>query len=398
MSSPLRLGSVSWACLIALAVLMLGLNISSCHSGQIIADYNAAKRAEVSSSISDRQMPPSTLGVALETARNELKMYDTKSMPSLIICAMGKDNHAATREWLLFHALQGVDHVYFYDDGSSPPLVEAGVFVGLEHLVTVKPWAHAAPNADTHQHGNRQLLAYRECGRLLNRTNTVLMTIDTDEYVWPCDPLVPIAVTMRRAAVERGEIQCPRFGPITFYQQNRPLVEQYTRRSPQHLLGEPEGRVKSEIPGCYSMVPGEGHPCFSHRPKSLYDMMLLSSQAISWLSIHGVENGHKGSSFNVSSALLTTGSRQHGVCCNHYFSKDMQELRMKAEKNKNGFYTALLESDNLLSFYNHTYDTLASNRFTKIMEGLLKLLPLLSIHSLSRSSDALSPFSNISRS
>ena len=37
----------------------------------------------------------------------------------LVVCALVRDEAPFLREWLAYHAVAGVDHVYVYDDGSS---------------------------------------------------------------------------------------------------------------------------------------------------------------------------------------------------------------------------------------------------------------------------------------
>ena len=316
------------------------------------------------------------VAAALAAAREEPAAAAAADPPRLVAVVMTKDNHAATREWVLFHAAQGFDHFYVYDDGSVPPLEQAGTFRGVEHLVTVKAWGAAAPNWKMHVHSHRQLLAYREAAAALLGSNTLLATFDVDEYMWPCDPLVPIAVVVRRAAVERAVLNCPRFGPVAGdYDPAVPAVVQHTRRAPHGPLGEHETVIRRSMPACDTMVPGEGMPCFSSRPKAIYDLRRLSARAAAFLSIHGVEerNGH----VNVSSAVVTAITppggvpRRHGVCCNHYFAKDMAEIQHKAEKNGNPFYSALAASPGLLAFFNYTEDTVAATRFGPLMRELL---------------------------
>lgn len=311
------------------------------------------------------------LGSAVAAARAAPAAAAASDPPRLVVVVMTKNNHAATREWVLFHAAQGFDHFYVYDDGSAPPLGDAGVFRGLEHLVTLKSWGDSAPNWKQHVHSYRQLLAYREVATMLLGTNTLLATFDVDEYVWPCDPLVPITAVVRRAAVERAVLNCPRFGPVAAFDPAVPTVAQYTRRAPHGPLGDPETKIRRSIAVCDVSVAGEGMPCFSSRPKAVYDLARLSARAAAWLSIHGVEE--KNGKVNVSWTVVTTSvpPRAHGVCCNHYFAKDMADVRLKAEKNGNPFYAALAASPDLLAFFNYSADTAAAERFGPLMARLL---------------------------
>ena len=211
----------------------------------------------------------------------------------------------------------------------------------------------------------------REVATMLLGTNTLLATFDVDEYVWPCDPLVPIAAVVRRAAVERAVLNCPRFGPVAAFDPAVPTVAQYTRRAPHGPLGDPETKIRRSIAACDVSVAGEGMPCFSSRPKAVYDLARLSARAAAWLSIHGVEE--KNGKVNVSWSVVTTSvpPRAHGVCCNHYFAKDMADVRLKAEKNGNPFYAALAASPDLLAFFNYSADTEAVERFGPLMARLL---------------------------
>ena len=314
----------------------------------------------------------SRIAAALAVARRAMSS-ELQSPPRLVVCLMVRDNAVQMREWLLFHAAVGFDHFYIYDDNSNPPLSETDAFRGLENLVTIRPWyeLHRDKFFKTgHNHTYRQLLAYRDCGAELADTNTLLSMFDIDEYVWPCDPLVPITVVVRRAAVERAILRCPRYGPTSNYDARLPLVAQNVYRVPFGPLGDPETAIMRSIPDCMIEGKHEGRPCFSHRPKNIYDMTRLSAKAIKWLSIHGVEERH--GNVNVTSATVT-GTRAHGVCCNHYFLLDAKDLARKVEINANDFYSQFAASASIRGYYNHTRDAVAADRFTVLMEELKAL-------------------------
>lgn len=304
----------------------------------------------------------STVVIARDVS--EPSFHVDPSLPLLVACAIVKNNQAAVNEWVAFHSMQGFAHFFIYDDGSEPPLNVTILDLGnLRSRVTVIPWAHSAANWGTHRHAVRQMYAYRDCARKLHATDALTAMFDVDEYMWPCDPQVSIAQTVREGGAAASVLRCPRFGPLDQYDPTQPIVVQYTKRCPQQLLHENEIEVSRSIPACQLRTRDEGGPCFSSRPKNIYDMKRLPNRLVDWISIHDLDPRGEERNVTYTKTLLTNGSRRTGICCNHYFAKDMAEVRRKGSVNGNDFYERLANESSLRLFYSSINDFDAATRF-----------------------------------
>ena len=303
---------------------------------------------------------------------------------ALVACVFNRDNTRAAREWVAFHAAQGFSRFVFYDDGSRPPLAPA-TFPGYEALVTVvnssAPWGRVRPQANwTHVHNARQAAAYRDCAGRFAGSRTLLAVVDVDEYLWSCDAAVPLAAAAAErgpGGAVRGVLSCPRFGPVADFDPQLPRVQQLTRRAPNgRLAGEDDVAAARALPDCTRLVPrGEDGLCYGYREKSVYDMRLMGPALAAQVGVHSVSERIGDRTWrrvNVSTVSIMPPSRTSGVCCNHYFATDVGEMRAKAIKNSNPFYSALADSPAVLGYYTAIQDTAAAARFAQPMRDAMQ--------------------------
>src|SRR6185295_19994368 len=93
----------------------------------------------------------------------------------LTICAVVKNEYPYLLEWIAFHKLQGVEHFYIYDNGSTD-----GSYKLLEELerrgvVTLYNWKDIRPV---------QLRAYNDCLNRNRENSEWICFLDLDEFLY----------------------------------------------------------------------------------------------------------------------------------------------------------------------------------------------------------------------
>lgn len=97
-----------------------------------------------------------------------------------MVCAIARDEVPAVRDWVLYHAAIGFEHILIYDNGNNPPLSEVLREDCEGGLVTVLPF----PGRNS-----PQLSAYFHCLETYRGKARWIAFLDLDEY------LVPLAHT-----------------------------------------------------------------------------------------------------------------------------------------------------------------------------------------------------------
>eukprot|EP00937_MAST-01D_sp_MAST-1D-sp2_P006060 g6060.t1 len=97
---------------------------------------------------------------------------------TLSLCAIVQDRARYLREWVAYHLVAGVDHIFLYDHGSVDdpqsavaPFVKAG-------RVTVHSWRKYPARA------NAQGVARTHCFGTLGKVSKFLSMIDVDEFLF----------------------------------------------------------------------------------------------------------------------------------------------------------------------------------------------------------------------
>ena len=102
----------------------------------------------------------------------------------LALVLIARNEAARISDWLAFHALAGVSHVYLYDHGSTDETAQiAHDFTGCP--VTVLPWQLDTSEAKTGMILPRQILAYAHAICTFGGGYHRMGFIDTDEYLVP---------------------------------------------------------------------------------------------------------------------------------------------------------------------------------------------------------------------
>ena len=156
---------------------------------------------------------------------------------------MVKDEGSYLAEWLTFHRLQGINHIYIYDNGSTDgtaavlaPFVQTG-------FVTVTPWTGEMSVQAL------QLGAYRHALTTYGPLCRWVALIDVDEFLFPAVDTALPDVLSRYEALPAVAVPWTMFGTSGHKTRPRGLViEAYTMRS--SALSRPKSIVQpSEVRG-----------------------------------------------------------------------------------------------------------------------------------------------------
>jgi len=113
--------------------------------------------------------------------------YDTAFMPKpvpyikervgIALVTMVKNEALYIGEWIAFHCVQGVRHIYVYDNGSTDDLASAIQKSGFQSRVTLLPWANFHMDVKVMAH-NHALATFGPVYRWLGY-------LDVDEFLFP---------------------------------------------------------------------------------------------------------------------------------------------------------------------------------------------------------------------
>ncbi|MEJ8561184.1 glycosyltransferase family 92 protein [Yoonia sp. GPGPB17] len=106
------------------------------------------------------------------------------SRAPLALVLIARNEARRIGDWLTFHALAGVSHVYLYDNGSTDETAQiASAFNGC--AVTVIPWRLDTSEAKSGMILPRQIIAYAHAICTFGGAYQRMGFIDTDEYLVP---------------------------------------------------------------------------------------------------------------------------------------------------------------------------------------------------------------------
>ena len=97
----------------------------------------------------------------------------------LAIAVIAKDEKDDIAEWVLFHLLRGVRHIYIYDNGSTDGTLEITQKLSKHYPVTVTPWVNFVTQLDV------QRLAYAHAITNFGADYRWIAFIDVDEFIFP---------------------------------------------------------------------------------------------------------------------------------------------------------------------------------------------------------------------
>ena len=96
-------------------------------------------------------------------------------MKYLSICCIAKNEHPFVSEWVNYHLMIGVEHIYLFDNESQPPLFQ----------VLKKHVDHGNMTILRIEGTERQIPAYQFCLKEFGKSSKWIAFIDMDEFIFP---------------------------------------------------------------------------------------------------------------------------------------------------------------------------------------------------------------------
>ncbi|MCF2872464.1 glycosyltransferase family 2 protein [Octadecabacter sp. G9-8] len=225
----------------------------------------------------------------------------------LALVLIVRNEAARLYDWLTFHALAGVSHVFIYDNASDDDTVAiAQAFTGCD--VTVIPWVLNTSEARTGMILPRQILAYAHAISTFGGGFKRMGFIDTDEYLVPKDhATLPAAL----AAL------------------NHPA----NLSLPWAMFGHNghDGPASDAVPFAYT-----ARAAVSQGPLLNYKC-IVDPCALTQVSTHKFEVAGSNKTTNTRGAIATNKTRSGAFVCddviqmNHYYLMSRSEMRAKMD-------------------------------------------------------------------
>lgn len=270
--------------------------------------------------------------------------------PVLSACTLIRNEHEFIPEWIAHMiAVVGVQQLFIYDHGSSPPLHHfLSAFSRWNDTVVVRRtgdsgWMPPAAPAQLLRHWfhSVQQSAFQHCLQQLSGLDHVVILVDIDEFIYPCTPADPPVGEILRAH-KVTEISCGKFGP----QDAAPelagyfAVERNLYRTPVRSWSWTEQLISwlalKLFSVCRDSNGGTRAICEDLTPpKYAYHTAAMPPSLIPSIGVHGVVDTPWPRSF----APTLTLRRGPGLCCNHYFFRSTANAQAKAKANANDEYT-----------------------------------------------------------
>ncbi|MGJ3241607.1 MAG: glycosyltransferase family 92 protein [Opitutales bacterium] len=216
------------------------------------------------------------------------------------------------REWLRFHGLAGVSHVYLYDNGSKDETVERARSSLPASALTLTPWAQRVFCRDDRAEIHSQVLAYAHAIANFGAAYQWMAFIDADEF------LVPTGAETLEAALE-------------------PLILHGQVSLPWHMFG-PNGHRGPPPTGQLAGFTQRSRDPYAH-PRALNFKVIADPCRITAIKVHGMEIDGTARSVNDRGQPARHRNRtdrafysQDRIQLNHYYTRSQQELEAKLNR------------------------------------------------------------------
>jgi hypothetical protein len=236
-------------------------------------------------------------------------MSQAKPTRYLSAVVIVKDEGPYLQEWLEFHRLVGVQHIYLYDNGSSDGTEQVLSDFIRSGYVTRIPWLSFVRD------GSPQKFAYAHALSNFGTAWRWMALIDADEFLFPTEADNIPSVLTRFEHLPAIAVYWRVFG-FSGHEKRPPglLIENFTMRAPF----PPEPRVKRYL----------------LKFKSLVDPSKVS--AVVSPHVVRLENGSVGTCTE-DGILVPSDDEREQVCnghlrINHYYSKSREEIEQKLSR------------------------------------------------------------------
>jgi Glycosyltransferase family 92 len=237
-------------------------------------------------------------------------MSQAKRTRYLSAVVIVKDEGLYLQEWLQFHRLVGVQHVYLYDNGSSDDTEQVLLDFIRTGYVTRIPWSSFVRD------GSPQKLAYAHALSNFGSAWRWMALIDADEFLFPTEADNLPSVLMRLEHLPALAVYWRTFG-FSGHEKRPPglVIENFTMRAP--------------------FPPEPGVKRYLLKFKSVVDPSKVS--AVVSPHIVKLENGLVGACTEDGMLVPSDDERRERVSnghlrLNHYYTKSREELEQKLSR------------------------------------------------------------------
>ena len=221
-----------------------------------------------------------------------------------------KDEGSYLREWLEFHRLVGVEHIYLYDNGSSDNSEEVlSHFLGINYVTRI-PWSSFVRD------GSPQRLAYAHALSNFGPAWRWMAFIDADEFLFPTEADALPSVLSRYEHLPAVAVYWKMFGFSGHVTRPAGLViENFTRRAPFPT----EPGLKDGLLNFKSIIdPSKVKAVVTPHA------MMLDNELIGAFTEHDA--------FVSTSSRHSSHARTGQLSLNHYYTKSKEEFERKLSR------------------------------------------------------------------
>jgi hypothetical protein len=229
---------------------------------------------------------------------------DRKTKYYFSLCCIFKNEAAYFKEWIEYHKILGVDHIYAYNNFSTDNFMDVLKPYIEEGYVTLLDWPHELG----------QISAYEDCFRMFRSENYWLCFLDLDEFICPYEATSIKDWIKPFEKFPSVELYWLMFGTngIVDYDKNKLVIEQYT-----HSWNTIRNVGKQVLNTAYEPVQMYHHYIFCHVSFLGLDLHVPSiNEGGNFILDY---NNHKCPKHNT-------------IQINHYWSKCLAEYVRKIDK------------------------------------------------------------------
>ncbi|MDB4225820.1 glycosyltransferase family 92 protein [bacterium] len=269
-----------------------------------------------------------------------LSLFQTKDKETkeyfISICAIFKNEARYMAEWIEYHKMLGVDHIYLYDNNSEDNYRDVIAPYINEGFITLKSWPM--------EHG--QMAAYEDCYKSNRKDTKWLAFIDLDEFICP----------QKETDIKKWLIKYELYPAVSIYWQmfgtnghiepnyDKLVIEQYT-----HAWSKLEGIGKIILNTNEKFKPTH---IYHHHIFNRFKCLFFT------IKVPMISENKKFIFF----PQIYKAPKNNTIQLNHYWSKSFNEYSSKVKKGDVASIENFKKRQNLDFFYMHEKHNVCENK------------------------------------
>lgn len=193
--------------------------------------------------------------------RRKIARNHTEPQQYLAICVIAKDEGPYLKEWIDWHLSIGVEHFYFYDNGSRDETAAVLNPYIKGHIVDYQYWPGK----------RRQLAAYDDCLERHRFASRWIAFIDIDEFIIPVKPPSLVGYLKSMEAFAAVEVNWLIYGSSGHKDRtDQPVMQRFKRHASashplnRHVKSIVNPRRVFNMIGCHEAARISGYSADSH--------------------------------------------------------------------------------------------------------------------------------------